>query len=253
MVFPFANLLDYSEFSLIYSKRDVPNLPALLRNVSVAEQARRSIMMIRLSYSVRFVSIRVLSLSTCARRAFEFNSVRVYSVYDCLVLFPTKIVGTGQAESSLCGPWRNAGTFQAESSRQDPPRNSGTCQVESFVCGPLRNLAQVRPSLLSVVHCATQARLREGIRKYKRGFIWFRPDGLAYEYTLAALGERLVSYLKHPPDGRGATAGRGKGRDGMSRGETRRQRARIRRNEALGAVPAGSVDMAQSVSSDRAP
>jgi len=39
----------------------------------------------------------------------------------------------------------------------------------------------------------------------------------------------------------------------MSRGETRRQRARIRRNEALGAVPAGSADRAPSVSDDRAP
>ena len=51
MVFPFANLLDYSEFSLIYSKRDVPNLPALLRNVSTAEQVRRPILSI-LFYSI---------------------------------------------------------------------------------------------------------------------------------------------------------------------------------------------------------
>ena len=28
-------------------------------------------------------------------------------------------------------------------------------------------------------------------RRYKRAFVWWRPDGLAYEYTLAALGQRV--------------------------------------------------------------
>jgi hypothetical protein len=39
----------------------------------------------------------------------------------------------------------------------------------------------------------TQARMRAAIRLYKRGFVWWRPEGLAYEYTLAALGERVES------------------------------------------------------------
>ena len=30
-------------------------------------------------------------------------------------------------------------------------------------------------------------------RRYKRAFVWWRPDGLAYEYTLAALGQRVQS------------------------------------------------------------
>ena len=31
------------------------------------------------------------------------------------------------------------------------------------------------------------------LRVYKPAFIWWRPEGLAYEYTLAALGERVGS------------------------------------------------------------
>ena len=38
------------------------------------------------------------------------------------------------------------------------------------------------------------------LRVHKHGFIWFRPEGLAYEYTLAALGERLISHLGLPKD-----------------------------------------------------
>ena len=50
-------------------------------------------------------------------------------------------------------------------------------------------------SVLRSVPNATATRMRRAIRLHKRGFIWFRPEGLAYEYTLAALGERLTSYL----------------------------------------------------------
>lgn len=39
----------------------------------------------------------------------------------------------------------------------------------------------------------TQRRMHLALREYKRGFIWWRPQGLAYEYTLAALGERVAS------------------------------------------------------------
>ena len=39
----------------------------------------------------------------------------------------------------------------------------------------------------------TQQRMHTALREYKRGFIWWRPQGLAYEYTLAALGERVAS------------------------------------------------------------
>ena len=40
---------------------------------------------------------------------------------------------------------------------------------------------------------ATRASRYPAIRRYKRGFVWFRPEGLAYEYTLAALGERVAA------------------------------------------------------------
>lgn len=68
------------------------------------------------------------------------------------------------------------------------------------------------PTLLRAVPEDTRQRLRRGLRVYKRGFIWFRPEGLAYEYTLAALGERLVSYLGHSPNVTHPAAGRGRGR-----------------------------------------
>ncbi len=45
-----------------------------------------------------------------------------------------------------------------------------------------------------------QLRLHQGIRQHKRGFIWWRPEGLAYEYTLAALGERVASLGLDTPD-----------------------------------------------------
>ena len=35
--------------------------------------------------------------------------------------------------------------------------------------------------------------MHEVQRRYKRGFVWWRPEGLAYEFTLAALGERVAS------------------------------------------------------------
>ena len=50
-------------------------------------------------------------------------------------------------------------------------------------------------SVLRSIPNETATRMRRAIRLHKRGFIWFRPEGLAYEYTLAALGERLTSYL----------------------------------------------------------
>jgi len=39
----------------------------------------------------------------------------------------------------------------------------------------------------------TQRRMHAVLRSVKRGFVWWRPDGLAYEFTLAALGERVES------------------------------------------------------------
>jgi hypothetical protein len=39
----------------------------------------------------------------------------------------------------------------------------------------------------------TQMAMHAQLRRYKRAFVWWRPDGLAYEYTLASLGQRLIS------------------------------------------------------------
>ena len=38
-----------------------------------------------------------------------------------------------------------------------------------------------------------QMAMHAQLRRYKRAFVWWRPDGLAYEYTLAALGQRIIS------------------------------------------------------------
>ena len=49
---------------------------------------------------------------------------------------------------------------------------------------------------------AAQGAMREALRRYKRGFVWWRPEGLAYEFTLAALGERVASLGLAPAHGR---------------------------------------------------
>ena len=49
------------------------------------------------------------------------------------------------------------------------------------------------PALLRNVSLSMQARMHASLRVYKPAFIWWRPEGLAYEYTLAALGERVGS------------------------------------------------------------
>ena len=41
----------------------------------------------------------------------------------------------------------------------------------------------------------TRHAMHERLRPWKRAFIWFRPEGLAYEFTIAALGERLLTHV----------------------------------------------------------
>ena len=53
------------------------------------------------------------------------------------------------------------------------------------------------------ISAAAQGALREALRRYKRGFVWWRPEGLAYEFTLAALGERVASLGLEPAHGKG--------------------------------------------------
>lgn len=53
------------------------------------------------------------------------------------------------------------------------------------------------PSVLRNVSREARRLMLRSLREHKHGFIWFRPEGLAYEYTLAALGERVVSFLGH--------------------------------------------------------
>ena len=48
------------------------------------------------------------------------------------------------------------------------------------------------PTILRNVSAATQLAMHTVQRRHKRAFVWWRPDGLAYEYTLAALGERAL-------------------------------------------------------------
>ena len=46
-------------------------------------------------------------------------------------------------------------------------------------------------TILRNVSAARQLTMHAAQRRYKRAFVWWRPDGLAYEYTLAALGQRV--------------------------------------------------------------
>lgn len=46
------------------------------------------------------------------------------------------------------------------------------------------------PHILRNVSAAAQLTMHAAQRRYKRAFVWWRPEGLAYEYTLAALGQR---------------------------------------------------------------
>lgn len=52
-------------------------------------------------------------------------------------------------------------------------------------------IPRIKAHLLNVSN-ETQRAMHAAVRRFKRAFIWFRPDGLAYEYTLAELGERLA-------------------------------------------------------------
>ena len=54
-----------------------------------------------------------------------------------------------------------------------------------------REIPQVAARLRNVSG-ATQDAMHEVLRRYKRGFVWWRPEGLAYEFTLAALGQRVA-------------------------------------------------------------
>ena len=49
-----------------------------------------------------------------------------------------------------------------------------------LIAGILRNITDEQQKAMHAVQ-----------RRYKRAFVWWRPDGLAYEYTLASLGERV--------------------------------------------------------------
>lgn len=55
-----------------------------------------------------------------------------------------------------------------------------------------RQIPQIAGRLRGMPH-GDREQLRRGLRRYKRAFIWWRPEGLAYEYTMAALGERILS------------------------------------------------------------
>eukprot|EP00964_Phaeocystis_antarctica_P077588 scaffold48178_cov72-Phaeocystis_antarctica.AAC.1 len=64
-----------------------------------------------------------------------------------------------------------------------------------------REIPQVAARLRNVSTAAQDA-MHEVARRYKRGFVWWRPEGLAYEFTLAALGQRVASLGLEPAHGR---------------------------------------------------
>ena len=51
-------------------------------------------------------------------------------------------------------------------------------------------------TVLRNISNASRLEMHARLREHKRGFIWFRPEGLAYEYTLASLGERVISWVR---------------------------------------------------------
>ena len=55
-----------------------------------------------------------------------------------------------------------------------------------------RQIPQIA-AILRNISLASQFEMHTAQRRHKRAFVWWRPDGLAYEYTLAALGQRVVS------------------------------------------------------------
>jgi len=55
-----------------------------------------------------------------------------------------------------------------------------------------RQVPQI-PDILRNVSASAQLAMHAVQRRYKRAFVWWRPEGLAYEYTLAALGQRAVA------------------------------------------------------------
>ena len=60
-----------------------------------------------------------------------------------------------------------------------------------------REIPQVAARLRNI-SAAAQDAMHEVARRYKRGFVWWRPEGLAYEFTLAALGQRVASLVAPP-------------------------------------------------------
>ena len=64
-----------------------------------------------------------------------------------------------------------------------------------------REIPQLAARLRNI-SAAAQDAMREALRRYKRGFVWWRPEGLAYEFTLAALGQRVASLGLAPAHGR---------------------------------------------------
>jgi len=63
-----------------------------------------------------------------------------------------------------------------------------------------REIPQVAARLRNITGAAQDA-MHEVARRYKRGFVWWRPEGLAYEFTLAALGQRVASLGLEPAHG----------------------------------------------------
>ena len=63
-----------------------------------------------------------------------------------------------------------------------------------------REIPQLAARLRNI-SAAAQHAMREALRRYKRGFVWWRPEGLAYEFTLAALGQRVASLGLSRADG----------------------------------------------------
>ena len=124
---------------------------------------------------MRIVSAGIPDYLTAARQAHfclhtEGNGwgARVvdYMAMECLPLM---------VNDGMLFPYANVldwDTFSVHLNKKDVPR----------IARLLRNMSE-----------ETQRQMHAVQRRYKRAFVWWRPDGLAYEYTLAALGERVAA------------------------------------------------------------
>ena len=102
------------------------------------------------------------------------------------------ILGTRRTLKVTCGFW----LLVAEPCCFSPPILSTAQNIinwSRFSVHLRKRQVPLVASILRNISDAKQLEMHVVQRRYKRAFVWWRPDGLAYEYTLASLGQRVLS------------------------------------------------------------